>query len=423
MAQGVWMSRFTFVHAADLHLDTPFSGLSRVSEALASRLRDASLDAFDRLVQLCLDERAAFLLLAGDLYDGAERGLRAQLRVLRGLTRLSEAGIRTFIVHGNHDPLDGWSAIDTWPPGVHVFGARSVEVVPVEWREEVIATVQGISYGVRDVRENLALRYRRPALPGVHIGLLHANLDADALHDSYAPCTRADLLASGLDYWALGHIHKRQAHDLGRTWAVYPGNLQGRSPKPSEQGPKGAYVVQVADGVFTAPRFVALDRWRFETVSVDIAGVDNFATLVDVITQKGGQLRAAAGDDRGLIVRVRLEGAGPLASELNVAVRLNELLLALRDQSDDDLWWESLHNDTRLMVDMAALRGRSDFIGALLTTSEAWRCDAALLQKVALEQFGGLERFGVPLPAAAEMQELLAEAEQLALYLMLEEGR
>ena len=121
--------RFNFVHAADLHLDTPFEGLGRVRPDLAARLRDASLEAFDTLIDLTLGRGAEFLLLAGDVYDGADRGLRAQLRFLRGLKRLATDGVKVFVVHGNHDPLDGWSAIREWPPNVTVFGADGVHEI------------------------------------------------------------------------------------------------------------------------------------------------------------------------------------------------------------------------------------------------------------------------------------------------------
>jgi DNA repair exonuclease SbcCD nuclease subunit len=151
---------FCFVHAADLHLDTPFRGIGETAPSVAGALRDASLEAFDNLVTLCLERQAAFLVIAGDVYDGAERGIRAQLRFLQGLTRLSDAGIQTFVVHGNHDPVEtGWSAVGTWPPLVTVFGTKEVEAVPVQRDGRELAVVQGISYWRRDVRENLALRF------------------------------------------------------------------------------------------------------------------------------------------------------------------------------------------------------------------------------------------------------------------------
>ena len=125
---------FSFVHAADLHLDTPFKGIGSTAPHVAEQLREASLAAFDSLVELCLERRVAFLVVAGDIYDGPERGLRAQLRFRDGLARLSSAGISSFVVHGNHDPVEtGWSALGgPWPERVTVFGTGTVKAVPVE---------------------------------------------------------------------------------------------------------------------------------------------------------------------------------------------------------------------------------------------------------------------------------------------------
>ena len=103
--------RFRFLHAADLHLDTPFTGMRRVDASLVATLRDATTRAFDNLVNAALEHSVAFVVIAGDIYDGPERGVRAQLAFRNGLDRLAQAGIRSFVVHGNHDPLeDGWSA-------------------------------------------------------------------------------------------------------------------------------------------------------------------------------------------------------------------------------------------------------------------------------------------------------------------------
>ena len=155
------MTTFRFVHAADLHLDTPFRGLAAEDEQVAGAMRDASLDAFDDLVELAIDRGSAFVLLAGDIYDGESRGVRAQLRFLKGLERLSAANIKVFIVHGNHDPLGGWSAIRSWPSGVTIFGDRDVQCHPVQINGRTVANIYGISYAQREVSDNLALRFRR----------------------------------------------------------------------------------------------------------------------------------------------------------------------------------------------------------------------------------------------------------------------
>jgi DNA repair exonuclease SbcCD nuclease subunit len=239
--------RFCFIHAADLHLDTPFEGIGQVAPHVAEALRDASLEAFDALVELAFARNAAFVVFAGDIYDGADRGIRAQLRFRRGLERLSDAGIWSFVVHGNHDPVaTGWSAIrGDWPPLVKIFAPGLVDEVAVVKNGEPVATVRGVSFAQRGEVDDLALRFPGRSGPELHVGVLHCNLGGNLKHDPYAPCSVDDLVKPGYDYWALGHIHQRTIVRDGDPWIVYSGNLQGRSPKTSEQGAKGALVVEV----------------------------------------------------------------------------------------------------------------------------------------------------------------------------------
>jgi DNA repair protein SbcD/Mre11 len=187
------VDEWCFVHAADLHLDTPFAGIARLDGDLAARLQRASLEAFEALVDLTLERDAAMLLLAGDVYDGAERGIRAQLTMHRELSRLAAADIRTCIVAGNHDPLDGWSAIDSWPGLVTEFGATEPGIVEVERDGDLLAVVTGISYAQRDEHRNLARLLRRTGVDVLHIGLLHANVGSNPDHAPYAPCSVEDL--------------------------------------------------------------------------------------------------------------------------------------------------------------------------------------------------------------------------------------
>ena len=160
------MSRFTFVHAADLHLASPFAGISSQSEAyplVAKRVREATGVAYRKLVDLCLERRVEFLVIAGDVYNGANRSVRAQLEFRDGLARLADAGIRSFVAHGNHDPLSGWSASLRWPEGVHVFGKDKVGSVAVTTDAGVLACVHGISFEKRQETRNLAKQFSRDA--------------------------------------------------------------------------------------------------------------------------------------------------------------------------------------------------------------------------------------------------------------------
>jgi DNA repair protein SbcD/Mre11 len=324
-----------FVHAADLHLDTPFSGIARLDDDLAGRLRDASLEAFDALVDLTLERNAAVLLLAGDVYDGADRGVRAQLRMLRGLQRLSDAGIRTCIVAGNHDPLDGWTAIESWPDLVTEFGPDEPGIVQVERDGDLLAVVTGISYGQQAETRNLATMLARTDHDVPHVGLLHANVGSNPDHAPYAPCSIDDLRRGAMDYWALGHIHRREIvldGTDGGPWAVYPGNLQGRSPKPSERGSKGASVVHVRGGRIVEVEHVALDRARFDEVAVEI-GPDDDLGAVHRRLADGAREAAAEADGRILVLRGVITGRGDVHADLVRPDAVDDLLQALADEA------------------------------------------------------------------------------------------
>ena len=221
------MSIIKFVHCADLHLDSPFKGLFDVAPAIAKSIYNATFEAYDNIIELCLQEQVDALFVAGDIFDGADRSLRAQLRFIEGLNKLEASGIRSFICHGNHDPLDGWEAQLGYPAGCHRFGPE-VSGVPVFSKEPDRTMVYGISYPQREVRENLVPKFNQVDQGPFNIGLLHANVGTDTGHDTYAPCNLSDLEQAGVDYWALGHVHTHQVLRQENPVVVYPGNPQGR---------------------------------------------------------------------------------------------------------------------------------------------------------------------------------------------------
>ena len=373
---------FSFVHAADLHLDTPFKGIGSTAPHVAAQLREASLAAFDALVDLCLHRHVAFLVIAGDIYDGPERGLRAQLRFRDGLARLSSAGIPSFVVHGNHDPVEtGWSALGgAWPEHVTVFGTGTVQAVAVEVGGVAVATVQGISFAQRSERENLALRFAREAGPGLQVGVLHCNVQgAAAGYDDYSPCTLEDLRNIGLDYWALGHVHTRTVLSGRRgsdeAWAVYPGNLQARSPKPSERGAKGAVVVHVSAGRVQDVEPVGCDVVRFDLVELDIGEFDDLAELRARLVSAARD-RLASADGRALVLRGHLVGQAELHFDLRRPGALEDLLSALRADFEEDqpfCWWDSIDDQSRPALDLDAARGGSDFAADLIALADQIR--------------------------------------------------
>lgn len=364
---------YRFLHAADLHLDTPFSSVSTTPPEVRSALREASVQAWDNLVSTAIEGQVAFVVLAGDIYDGAERGVRAQRRFIEGLTRLHQAGIRAFVAYGNHDPVtEGWSAITELPPSVVAFpaavpGQRAQAVSFTAGGEPV--TVTGISYATRETTENLVARFPEPSGPGLQVAVLHANVGADSDHAAYSPCSLGDLRAAGYNYWALGHIHRRTTLSAGDPWVVYPGNLQGRSPKPAECEPKGAVLVDVADGRVAGTEFVALDVVRFVEVSASIED----HTLNGLLDDLEEQASPAAHDGRSLIVRGTVHGSGALHGELLATDRRAQVLDTLRDrpQQAPFVWWDRLRWATRPTAAYAELAAGNDFVADLLALSRA----------------------------------------------------
>ena len=366
------MARLRFVHAADLHLDSPFSGIrSEAPQHVADALYRATFEAYESIIALCLRERVDALLVAGDVYDGADRSLRAQLKFIDGLNRLDSAGVRTFICHGNHDPLDGWQARLDLPPGCVRFGPE-VSGEPVFPDEPQRSAVYGVSYPTREVRDSLLPMFNaaQPESPaGFNIGLLHANVGGHPEHDSYAPCSVADLVDTGLDYWALGHVHTRQVLRQERPTVVYPGNSQGRNPR--ETGGRGVYLVEADDYGGISLDFRPVDTVRWANLETSIDGLETEQELLDAIDRTIA-LAADAGEGRPVVFRLSLTGRGPLNRWVRRPETLDQLLEQINDQhayASRWLWCERVLLDTGAPVDRQQAALREDFAGDLARLS------------------------------------------------------
>lgn len=364
-----------FVHAADLHLGAP---LRRLGEGLDPTVREELTrlvdSAFDNLIDMTIEVGAEFLVLAGDIYDGVEREARAQIRFAEGLRRLVDAGIGVYMVHGNHDPLTNQKVdVVRLPDEVVVFESGPVQSHRHDLRDGGHVLVCGVSFARIHESENLALRFRgverQDAL--TVIGVLHANVGgANSGHGDYSPCRPSDLETGPVDYWALGHVHKRQVKRFGdrRFWA-YSGNLQGRDA--GERGPKGALVVPIVPGGVEEPRFVALDEFRFETLQIDCSAMAN---LTDISADIDRQLNERS-NDLPLVVRVELHGRS-LAVKATEKVRrekttLESALQQLCAASLNGGYIEEVDNRLLPPVDLESLREENSLVGDVLRDIDA----------------------------------------------------
>ncbi|TCW84204.1 DNA repair exonuclease [Burkholderia sp. SRS-46] len=292
-----------FIHAADIHLDSPLHGLSAYPDAPAAQLRNASRDALRQLVDRAIEEEVAFLVIAGDLYDGDWKDHNTGIFFGQQMGRLRKAGIRAFVLWGNHDAESEMTKKLTLPDNVTVFSHRKPEV---HLLQEFNVALHGQSFKDKAVVENLAIGYPAPVAGHYNIGVLHTALEGNTVHANYAPCTLAELHAKGYDYWALGHVHEFQQW-TGPSTVVFPGNLQGRHIR--ETGRRGAVLVTVENGHTHVERLF-LDVLRWEAVSVDAS---DCASIADLSRKIGQSLEALLTVDGHVprAVRVTVTGQTP----------------------------------------------------------------------------------------------------------------
>lgn len=371
------MIPFRFLHAADLHLDSGFSGLAHISPAIRSYLRESTFAALGRLVRVAIQENVDFIVISGDVYDVSDASLQGQLRFQEALKELGQHGIQVFLIHGNHDPLDGLRLTTEMPKHVTVFGGQKPDHSTAYRRKDgqEVAIVSGISYPTAKVTDNTALTFsRKPGSRLFHIAMLHGNVDGDLLHETYSPCSRRDLIERGFDYWALGHIHKRSVlHE--KPAIVYPGNIQGRSIK--ETGPKGCYVVDVDEAGSLTPRFHELDYVRWQVRELSIEGLSNEAEWIQKVEQVIDEIREELPELMS-VVRFRLIGRGDVhkvlaekgaAEDLLSELQRREAVRAERKDYEGLVWVEGFAVESGLAIDRERLLKEDSFLGEMLRIS------------------------------------------------------
>lgn len=297
---------FSFVHCADLHLGEPFEGLrSGVVGPWTEAIGKATFKAFERVVDIALEKRANAILISGDIYNSNHHSLAAQMAFGRELYRAAQAGIQVFIVHGNHDAEDAWKADIPLPESVHVFASDKVSSVPLLINGEKVATIYGISYKTMHNKENVAKEFHKQADDVFAIGMLHT--EVGNAESPYAPCTIDDLVSSGIDYWALGHVHTKQIVKE-KPYIVYPGNTQGLSSR--EQGARGCYFVDVGAFGTVNMEFIDTDAIRWMDMTIDISSIKNQEELIGLVLKERASFKELT--ESPDIIRLILIGRGPL---------------------------------------------------------------------------------------------------------------
>lgn len=338
---------FKFLHAADIHLDSPLRGLDRYDGAPVAEIRGATRRALENLVRAAIDQQVAFVVLAGDIYDGDWPDFNTGLFFVKQMGKLRDKGISVVMINGNHDADNRMTRALELPDNVRRLSTRRVE--SVDGREigfglqnlEVVFHGQGFASSVVD--ENVVRRYPL-ARPGTfNIGLLHTSLEAaTGEHARYAPCSVADLVSRHYDYWALGHIHKARIVQTDPP-IVFSGNIQGRHIR--ETGPKGCQLVTVDDAGRATLEFLPLDVFRWHELTVDATGAQRADDVVERIRRALHDLVDQQGE-LPLAARVVTTGACPAHRALAAAPTMWANQVRAVAATIGEIWVEKAQFDT-----------------------------------------------------------------------------
>lgn len=340
---------YRFVHAADIHLDSPLRSLALRDPDLADLIGNATRRALVRIIDLCLEEQVDALLIAGDLYDGDQTSMKTARFLAEQLRRLHEAGIQAFIIRGNHDALSRITKELVLPETVKVFGGRADAVAIDRAPGHFPVAIHGLSFAQPHAPDSLIGKYRPPVEGAVNIGLMHTSLAGAPGHDLYAPCSIKGLQATGFRYWALGHVHTRSMTD-GACAIVMPGMPQGRDV--NEAGVKSVTLVTIDDDRSFHVEERATSIAQFERVSVDATGITEWRDLIAAVTRALEVERSSASSEH-LVARLQVTGTTPFAW------RMRRDLDLLKTQADErasvigSCWVEKLEIACRAPGDAA----------------------------------------------------------------------
>jgi DNA repair protein SbcD/Mre11 len=379
---------FRFLHTADIHLDSPLRGLDRYDGAPVDEIRGATRRALENLVAAAIEQQVAFVLIAGDVYDGDWPDFNTGLFFVRQMSKLREAGIAVVMINGNHDADNKMTRALELPDNVRRLSTRQPE--SVAGRElgfglkDLDVVFHGQGFASAAVDENVVLRYPLGRSGAFNIGLLHTSLElTGGEHARYAPCSVADLVSRQYDYWALGHVHKARVVQAEPP-IVFPGNLQGRHIR--EQGSKGCQLVTVDDRGRPTLEFLPLDVFRWHELNVSAEGAPRADDVLGRVGQAFQQLvrqqgelplavrvvvtgrcaahrtLAAASEAWANQVRAAAAGAGEVWVE-QVKFQTADVASAARPASDEGPWRElsalvqEFHADDQRLLELAAELG------------------------------------------------------------------
>lgn len=395
------MSKFSFIHAADLHLGSSLKISNREFLAEDKEIfASANYDAFARLVDSALEKKVDFLLLAGDIYDSDERSIKANRVFKEECQRLDEAGIEVYLIAGNHDPIENKKELFKLPDNVVEFSAKQAEDYEIlDGNNQSLARIFGQSYQNKFESEKLHKHYQPQYTNNFNIALLHTELNPD--EKKYVPATKVELEENpGIDYWALGHIHQCKIIKESNPVIAYSGSLQGRDF--GERELKGALLVEVDNAYQPSYSFIPTSKAIFKNIEINLNQLEdepeNITELQKVIIDKAEELSEqlpeppedlATYDDyfkkyfSGYIVRWVIKGRVEIHDTIAQQPQevANELrnLLNRREFFSNEVWTAEIKFRTRAQLpDLEELKEEREVAAEIAEVFSAVRDDSEL---------------------------------------------
>lgn len=405
--------QISFIHAADLHLDSPFKGLANVPDHIFSQIRNSTFQALERLIDIAIQKKVDFVLLSGDLFDNEKQSLRAQLFLKKGFEKLKKHQITVYLSYGNHDFIRGNRHPVTYPENVYVFPDETVRSYSYVKNGRELAYIYGFSYENRAVTENKAEQYviEKPEVP-FHIAMLHGSVLGNEEHNVYAPFQRKELIDQDFDYWALGHIHKRQILHQANPSIVYPGNIQGRNRK--ETGEKGCYYVRLSKRE-TELTFIPLQSILFTEATVDLSSCNEIHQAEQMISERLKAIRI----NEPQLIELTISGNQNIR-EWESEQLLTELITIVNETSSEKTNWQYIFKTNTVVheqIEEQLLLEGDHFIGELFRQFETTEIDSFLTELYRHRQG---KKMLTPL-SDKEKAEIKQKAKQLLTYELLKE--
>ncbi len=412
--------QITFIHAADLHIGAPFKGLRTSSEQWSEKMMRAVAVAFERLVDLALNEAVDFVVMPGDLFDNSHPSYRDFSMFVAGMERLNQASISVYFCNGNHDPYVSWDDdYSVLPANMHWFSAERASFFAFERDGETLALLGGRGFlnasfpGDEDISAGIDRRFAERATGKTApfmVGVMHSGLDIDPTR---APVDPKSLYGRGVDYWALGHVHHfRALPNAEHPFIAYSGAPQGRAAQ--EVGPHGVLKVTMTEGRAPEVQFISTAVIEWQKFKIDVSDCATISEIRELIIGKQFALNSNS-HAKEMIFRVKLVGRTELHKRLT-----DQLIEDLRHSVNEGFpffYVDEISNETQLLIDEQKLRQEGLFSALFLETLDDMAADPAATVAALENEYESLG-LGTPRFARPKLDKMLKQSKTIVLDLL-----